>query len=292
MSQVLHIGENRIDRPSQIILGALNTDEWMFGEPLREAAELGQNQQVFYRMDNHLLPAGLVEEKPREDRSPGHEQARQFRLTDRGIEWVDDHAGKIEHPATREETQRMATEARDDAASAKASVQNYRKKLSRMKSHVEDLVEELAEVDAQHAHDYEQLDHFAHVADTAHHRAHENQRTLKDLQHAIDDRAAAEDLEQLRDDLTTLDEKAAQQREEIETTLNEAVQRQAEAQQSRTHLRQIATSVGMIAVVVYLFVLVGVGIFASGLLASVLIGGICGILGIGVGAAVAASAMR
>lgn len=292
MSQILHSGENRIDRPSQIILGALNTDEWMLGEPLRDAAELGQNQQVFYRMDNHLLPAGLVEEKPRENRPTGYEQARQFRLTERGADWVDEHTGEISRPATREETQQMATQARDDAASAKASVQNYRKKLSRMKGHVEDLGDDLAEIDAQHAHDYEQLDHLARLAQKAHNRAHENQRTLKDLQHAIDDRATSEDVEHLREDLTTLDKESAQQREEIEDELDEALQRQAQAQQSRAFLRELATWVGMGAVVVYLFALIGVGIFAPGLLASVLIGGICGILGIAVGTAVAASAMR
>jgi methyl-accepting chemotaxis protein len=292
MRQILYAGENRIDRPSQIILGALNTDEWMLGEPLRDAAELGQNQQVFYRMDNHLLPAGFVEEKPREDRPTGYQQARQFRLTERGADWVDEHTGEIARPATREETQQMAAQARDDAASAKASVQNYRKKLSRMKSHVEDLGDDLAEIDAEHAHDYERVEHLGRVAEKAHNRAHENQRTLEDLRHAIDDRAAAEDVEQLRDDLTTLDEKAAQQREEIEGTLDEAVQRQAEAQQSGAFLRELGTWVGMVAVVVYLVVLVGVGIFAPGLLASVVIGGICGILGIAVGTAISASALR
>lgn len=288
MSQILHVGENRIDRPSQIILGALNTDEWMFGEPLRETAELGQNQQVFYRMDTHLLPAGLVEEKPREDRSPGHEQARQFRLTDAGVEWVDDHAGEIERPATREETQRMATEARDDAASAKASVQNYRKKLSRMKRHVEDLGEDLAEIEAQHAHDYEEIAHLGRVGEKAHNRAHENQRAINELREALDDRATVETVDDLRDDVDT-DERALTT---LEEDVNELAQQQADAEQSRARVRQIATWVGMIAVVFYLFVLVGVGIFAPGLLASVVIGGVGGLLGIGVGTAVAASALR
>jgi methyl-accepting chemotaxis protein len=292
MSQILYTDENRIDRSSQIILGALNTDEWMFGEPLRDAAELGQNQQVFYRMDNHLLPAGLVEEKAREDRPAGYQQARQFRLTERGADWVDEHAGEIARPATRGETQQMAAEARDDAASAKASVQNYRKKLSRMKGYVEDLGDDLAEIDAQHAHDYERVDHLGRVAEKAHNRAHENQRTLKDLRHAIDDRATAEDIEQVRDDLATVEQNAAQRLEEIEGTLDETVQRQAEAQQSRAFLREVATTVGLIAVLFYLLVLVAVGIFAPGLLASVLIGGVGGILGIGVGTAVAASALR
>lgn len=288
MSQTLHTGEYRIDRPSQIILGGLNTDEWMFGEPLREAADLGQNQQVFYRMDTHLLPAGLVEEKPREDRSPGYEQARQFRLTDRGAEWVDDHAGEIARPATREETQRMVTEARDDAASAKASVQNYRKKLSRMKRHVEDIREDVAEVDRRHAHDYEEIAHLGRVGEKAHNRAHENQRAINELREALDDHATVETVDDLRDDVNT-DERALTT---LEDNLNELAQQQAEAHQSRARLRQIATWIGMIAVVFYFFVLIGVGIFAPGLLESVVIGGVGGLLGIGVGTAVAASALR
>jgi NADH dehydrogenase/NADH:ubiquinone oxidoreductase subunit G len=292
MSQTLHAGENRIDRPSQIILGALNTDEWTFGEPLRDVAELGQNQQVFYRMDNHLLPAGLVEERAREDRPSGYEQARQFRLTECGADWVDDHAGEIARPATREETQQMAAEARDDAASAKASVQNYRKKLSRMKGHVEDLGDDLAEMDAQHAHDYERVAEVEQRVKQAERQSIQNESAIEKARNEVDTRATSEEVEQLREDLTTLDKNAAQRREEIESTLDEAVQRQAEAQQSRSFLRELATTVGMIAVVVYLVVLVAVGIFAPGLLVSVLIGGVGGFLGIGIGTAVSASALR
>jgi NADH dehydrogenase/NADH:ubiquinone oxidoreductase subunit G len=292
MSQILQSGESRIDRPSQIILGALNTDEWMFGEPLRGAAELGQNQQVFYRMDNHLLPAGLVEEKAREERPTGYEQARQFRLTERGADWVDNHAGDIARPATREETQRMAAQARDDAASAKASVQNYRKKLSRMKGHVDDLGDDLAEMDAQHAHDYERVAEVEQRVKQAERQSIQNETAIEKARNEVDTRASSEDVEQLRDDLVTLDENAAQRREEIEGKLDETIQRQAQAQQSRARLREVATPVGMIAVIGYLLVLVAVGIFAPGLLASVLIGGVGGLLGIGVGTAVSASALR
>jgi chromosome segregation ATPase len=144
MSQVLQVGGHRIDRPSQIILGELKTKEWTLAKPLAELAELGQNTQVFYRMDNHLKPVGLVEEQEREDRPTGYEEPRRFRLTDEGELWVEGHAQEIHTPATRAETQHMARDAHDAAESAKDSVQSYRKKIHRLKGRVEEL-EELPE---------------------------------------------------------------------------------------------------------------------------------------------------
>lgn len=292
MSQTLHADENRIDRPSQIILGVLNDEEWMFGEPLRDAADLGQNQQVFYRMDTHLLPAGLVEEKPRAERPHGYEEARQFRLTDRGADWVDAHASEIDRPATREETQQMVVAARDDAASAKASVQNYRKKLSRLKTHVEDLGEDISEIDRRHANDYDRLSAIEERAKKTQRWANANETAIDESQSALENRPTVEAVEALRDTLATREETADERFEEIEATLEEAVQRQADAQRERARLRGILTPASYLAVAAYLIVFVAVVLTAPNLLPSVILGGLGGVLGVVIGTRIAVTSRR
>ncbi|MDN4015169.1 hypothetical protein QX233_22230, partial [Chryseobacterium gambrini] len=80
MVETLEKDGHRIDRASQVMLRALNGDEeWVRGQTLREAADLSQNGQVFYRMEEHLLPTGLAQEAARRERN-GHVEPRQFRL--------------------------------------------------------------------------------------------------------------------------------------------------------------------------------------------------------------------
>lgn len=146
MSKTLEKDGSRIDRASQLILEALNGDkEWARGKRLREAAELSQNTQVFYRVEEHLEPAGLVEEAARTGRE-GYVEPRRFRLTDEGKEWVTEQASALAVPATREETQKKAGAAYEVAESARSSVQNYRKKVSRVKKRVEELDKAVAEI--------------------------------------------------------------------------------------------------------------------------------------------------
>ena len=144
MGETLEKDGHRIDRASQVMLRALNGDEeWVRGQTLREAADLAQNGQVFYRMEEHLLPTGLAQEAARRERN-GHVEPRQFRLTDEGKGWVDEHADLLAIPTTREEAAAKAGAAYEAAESARSSVQNYRKKLHRVKGRVEEL-EELPE---------------------------------------------------------------------------------------------------------------------------------------------------
>ena len=128
----------KIDRASQKMLLALNKRGRRRGSSLRESGELSQNTQVFYRMEEHLIPSGLVEEHDRR-----HEQdQRRFSLTDEGRTWLDAHSEEVAMPKTRVETQEMAHEALKEASSAKVSVQNYRQKVSRMDDKVDDVEDE------------------------------------------------------------------------------------------------------------------------------------------------------
>ena len=147
MAETLEKDGNRIDRASQVILRALNGgDEWVRGKTLREAADLSQNGQVFYRMEEHLIPSGLTQEAARTERN-GRVEPRQFRLTEEGAAWIEEHAEALAIPTTREETAAKAGEAYEAAESARSSVQNYRKKLHRVKGRVDEVDEAIGEIE-------------------------------------------------------------------------------------------------------------------------------------------------
>lgn len=200
---------NRVDRASQVMLGTLaDKDGWVYGSQLREEADLGENRQVFYRMEEYLLPAGLVEEHDREPREQGHQQPRQFRLTAAGTEWVADHAEAIARPATREEVQELARESHEAATSAKESVQNYRKKVHRLKERTEDL-EELQE----RVEDIEtQTDHQQSAIDGIRQRGLKNEEAHEEFADEM-----RETVERQRTEIDSLHEAIAALQQHIET---------------------------------------------------------------------------
>ena len=67
MNEVLWVGEHRIDSQSQQILRVLRGGggNWVYGGELRKAADMSENTQVFYWMENSLKPSGLVVEAAR-----------------------------------------------------------------------------------------------------------------------------------------------------------------------------------------------------------------------------------
>lgn len=183
---VIRIDGNRIDRASQKILLRLNAYSWTIGRKLRETAELSQNAQVFYRMEEHLIPAGLVREEPRDD-SGGrgyHHNRRRFRLTQSGEEWLEEHHEVVARPASRTETQQMAYEALDTAESAKASVQSYRKKVHKIRDHV-DGVNEAVEDAAQQ---FRSAERSAKTAKTRAHEARQMSRRASTATTNMDER--------------------------------------------------------------------------------------------------------
>lgn len=226
MSQVLQAGGHRIDRPSQIILGGLKTQEWTLAKPLAELAELGQNTQVFYRMDNHLKPAGLVEEQEREDRPTGYEEPRRFRLTDEGELWVEGHAQEIDTPATRAETQHMARDAHDAAESAKDSVQSYRKKIHRLKGRVEEL-EELPDQVENHE---DKLDAREDELSRLHSYASNNRHARNENQESIEELRA--DLDTVQENLSNTDDRLGRVERKLDALLRERATAERESERS------------------------------------------------------------
>ena len=223
MVETLEKDGHRIDRASQVILRALNgDDEWVRGKTLREAADLSQNGQVFYRMEEHLLPAGLAQEAARTERD-GHVEPRQFRLTEEGAGWVEEHAEALAIPTTLEETATKAGEAYEAAESARSSVQNYRKKLYRVKSRVDDLEElpeRVRETETKLQYQAGSLDEIRSQTSEID-EAHEELRETVERQH--------EEIESLVEENAMLQERA----EQLERKLERTVRQQAEREYDR-----------------------------------------------------------
>lgn len=147
MGELLWADENRIDRASQRMLRGLAESEVLNTTELRHRTDLSQNAQVSHRLENHLIPAGLVDEIEREARPGGTKDVRRFRLTTDGHEWVAERSEELDEVVTIEEVRAAAREARSDASSAKDSVQSYRRKVYQLKCQVDEVGEDIEELE-------------------------------------------------------------------------------------------------------------------------------------------------
>ena len=98
MSSKLASNADRIDEISQVLLQVLRDRGGTSpAAPLRDAAGLDQNQQVHYRMNEYLIPAGLAEKASEKQEQPGgRKDAIVYRLRDEGREWLREHGEDIE----------------------------------------------------------------------------------------------------------------------------------------------------------------------------------------------------
>jgi prefoldin subunit 5 len=282
MSRVLWADENRVDRGSQLMLTRLRGQGWVYAGRLRERADFSENAQVFYRMERYLMPAGLVEEAARTD----DEEPRQFRLTDEGSLWLEQNTDAIATPATREEMRELAREGYEAGTSARESVQNYRKKVSRIKNRLEDVEAEVHEISDQQESNNTSLSIQSERSKDNRQRSKETKDAVADLQERMDTRAAADDVEQLRDDVSALQEALSSTQHQLDGVTRQ----QATDERTRARLRRLAQPAGYLvvgAVVAYLVVLVAAVLAAPGLLTGVVLAGIGAVLGVALGVGVA-----
>lgn len=146
-----------------------------------------------------------------------------------GERWVDAREERLKAPVSRRETQQMAREAVDEAESAKESVRNYRKKLSRVKSDADDLKEQgrwvtgLAEENTDHLDEVESM-------------IWEDREDIRDLRNSkVDVKDSRERIRSAKQDLR---EENRELRETIRT-LDDTVQESIEAlREENTALRE------------------------------------------------------
>jgi hypothetical protein len=285
MAEMFQLEDVRIDNESQLILHAMRGGGWVRGLKLRRAANLDENRQVFYRMEKHLIPGGLVEEQQREDSG----EMRLFRLTSRGVEWVEERGRELEMPTTHEQIQKYALEGYEAGTSAKESVQTYRKKLHRLKRRVERAEDDVEAIEDDEEENAKDVEYLRERSQAIRMRSIGNNNRLDSLEDDVEERATVGRVDDLRDDVSGVERRLAA----VESKQVGLAREQAEAARTRALVGRLAKPAGYAAVgaaVAYLVVLVAVFFLASDLVASVLIGGIAGALGVAVGTGVAVSA--
>ena len=289
MSRELQPTDVRVDTESQLMLRALieAEEEWVRGLALRRAADLSENRQVFYRMERYLIPAGLVEESARES----SEELRLFRLTTRGEQWVEEHAEVVFTPATREEIRRYAREGYEAGTSAKESVQNYRKKLNRVKNRVDAMRDEVASVSDQQEKDDLTLTLVSNRSNDTRERSKRNgdqigalQDDVERLADAIEVRAPIEQVDTVSEELTSVEQRL----QTLEAKQAGVARQQGETERARVQLRQWVEPARYLvigAAVAYLVVLIATVVVAPDLMVGVIFAGIGALLGVAVGIA-------
>jgi hypothetical protein len=278
MSRVLWADEKRVDRGSQLMLTRLRGQGWVYAGRLRERADFSENSQVFYRMERYLMPAGLVEEAARTD----DEEPRRFRLTDEGSLWLEQNTDAIATPATREEMRELAREGYEAGTSARESVQNYRKKVSRIKNRLEDVEAEVHEIGDKQESNVTTLSIQSERSKDNRQRSKETKDAVTDLQDQIDTRAATDDLQHLSNDVRDIERTLSS----VEAKLDGVMHQQADTERDRARLRRLAKPAGYLVVGAfgaYLVVLVAAVLAAPELVTGVVLAGIGALLGLALG---------
>lgn len=276
MSGELSADGYKVDGPSQQILRALRGGGWVSSGALRDAADLEDNRQVSYRMENHLGPAGLVLEAVRDD---PERESRKFKLSEEGEVWVEDHAEELLAPTTREEIADLAQQGYKEGTEAKESVQNYRKKLSRYKNQVENVREQLEHIRDHHDEYFNRVRSVEKESEDSRERSKEAKQGVKELREAVGTRATNESVEGVSENVSVVERRLAT----VEDKQAGLAREQAEAARTRALVGRLAKPAGYVAagaLVAYLVVLVAVLVLAPGLLVSVLVGGATGALGV------------
>jgi uncharacterized coiled-coil DUF342 family protein len=141
---------HRVDETSQVLLQVLrDRREAMTTGELRKQADLEQNRPVQYRMDEYLVPAGLVERAGERKMPGGSPNAKLWRITDEGREWVSDHAEDLTiardaHRAieslqrTRETVDRLS----DDLEAFNQKVDGWQETMNRRSKRIHQLEEQ------------------------------------------------------------------------------------------------------------------------------------------------------
>jgi archaellum component FlaC len=278
MSEMLDTEGVKIDNQSQLMLWQLRNGEWERALTLRRAANLSENRQVFYRMENYLIPAGLVEEQPRDN----PDDMRRFCLTEKGEEWVKERGNQLQMPTTHEQIQKYALEGYEAGTDAKESVQNYRKKLHRLKRRVERAEEDIEHVEDDQRENDKDVQYLRERSQAVRKRSIRNNNWLESLQDEVDEQAQIETVENLKESVNRIDRRLRV----VESKQEGVARQQALRARERSHMRGLAKPAGymaLAAVVVYGAILAGLALAAPGLVMIVVLAGVVALIAIVLG---------
>ena len=286
MSDELFVNGYKVDAASQRMLRALRGGKWHRATTLRKAADLNDNRQVTYRVEEYLYPSGLVVEQGREKEKEG----RRFKLTEGGATWVEEHAEELLMPSTHEEVVELAYQGYKEGTEAKDSVQSYRKKLSRTKNRLDEVRDDVETILDGRLEDAGRLETIEKSANGAQTLAQENNKAVEELEESVATRASAETVSELQEAMRDAEEQLSR----VEAKQEGFAQQQAEARREHERRRRLvepARYVAALSLLLYSGTLVGAVAFAPDLAASVVIGGVGGLLAVAFGGAVVAYAL-
>ena len=202
---------------------------------------------------------------------------------------VEEHAEVVFTPATREEIRRYAREGYEAGTSAKESVQNYRKKLNRIKNRVDAMREEVTAIGDQQEKDDLTLTLVSNRSNDTRERSKRNTDQIEALQDdverladAIEARAPVGHVDTVSEDLTSVERRLAT----VEAKQAGVARQQGETERARVQLRQWVEPARYLvigAAVAYLVVLIGAVVVVPGLVIGVVLAGIGALLGVAVG---------
>ena len=275
MSKQLKINGHEISPSSQRILLALENGDWKYSRHLCEPANLDDNGKVAYRMEAHLIPAGLAEEKPRDDEN----DPRQFKLTEEGQKQVEKYQRELEAPSTREEIAEMAQEGYEAGTSAKKSVQEYRKKVSDIRVQLNDTRDTVGEIEHRQEVKGPTVELIEERSDNNKSRLERVEQEVEDLEESSDSHAEARLVADLQSKLSEL--KARADRTEYQQAV--LARKIAHAEHDRDHLDRFVKPAGALAGVASFgyFLLLSAGVlFWQEQVVSILVGGVAAVLAI------------
>jgi prefoldin subunit 5 len=180
----------------------------------------------------------------------------------------------------------LAREGYEAGTSARESVQNYRKKVSRIKNRLEDVEAEVDEISDKQESNVTTLSIQSERSRDNRERSKETKGAVADLQDQMDTRAASDDVQRLRNDVSALQEALTSTQHQLDGVTRQ----QATDERTRARLRRLARPAGYLvvgAIGAYLVVLVAAVLVAPGLLTGVVLAGIGAILGVALGVGIA-----
>lgn len=205
--------DQEIDDVSEILLQVLRDRGGSSpAAPLRDAAGLSQNQQVHYRMNEYLVPFGLVRKSSEQQEQPGgRKNAIIYELRERGREWLREHGEDIERAVdaakvveSLERTRETVVEFSSRMDRLEERYQTRTDTISRHSDRLGKTANRISELDSQ-------MDSLASVD-----RVHEMDERLSDVIRAHN-RVVNEELEQVEDRLSELED-------EVETLRSRVVE--------------------------------------------------------------------
>jgi len=222
------------DAGRRISLGLAGSTNRLNTSELARSVGFDHTGSAKYRLEEKLVPAGLVERIPPEvdvGGAPVH-----WQLTKDGARWVEDNREDLEVPQTPEEAVDVAREARNVADQARTSAGSANEEARKVRKEFDDLE---GEVRATLSAACDARDRAKSHADRAEGVVDDLAADLREEAHQAADKVEKRSVQPLRDDLDELDRVATREFSEASEERDELSQSFAELKENVTERSEV-----------------------------------------------------